>query len=222
MNPKATVRRSGPRRLTEDQKRLVEEFLAKHNGTLFPLSHYMYPRMVRALMSHGHTKDDIEQLALQGVCHAASKFDPSKGFMFSTYAPHWIKSVLGHTIGAAMVARRRGKTRTVSGDFEDRAGQPLWDTEGVSVVPEQELDPEWRCHQAYAREKLKDGMRVLSPKYKRILAMRYGLEDGEDRTLLQVGCEMGLSRERIRQIEKKAIERLRDALALDRETLMGE
>lgn len=221
MNPEST-RRKGTQRLTEGQKRLVEEFLTKHNGTLFPLTISLYRRIVRTLMNHGHTRDDIEQLALQGVCLAVGKFDPSKGFAFGTYAPYWIKSVLGHTIGAAMVARRRGKTRTVSGDFEDRAGQTLWDTEGVSAIPEQELDPEWRCRKAYARAKLENGMRVLDPKYRWILTLRYGLEDGEDRTLQQVGREMGLSRERIRQIEKKAIERLRDALALDRETLMGE
>ena len=50
----------------------------------------------------------------------------------------------------------------------------------------------------------------LSPREQKILSMRFGLEDGITHTLEEVGKEFGVTRERIRQIEAKALERIRD------------
>jgi RNA polymerase primary sigma factor len=58
-------------------------------------------------------------------------------------------------------------------------------------------------------DKLKDLLTTLTPREERIVRLRYGLEDGRAWTLKEVGAKFGLTRERIRQIERKALRRLR-------------
>jgi RNA polymerase primary sigma factor len=60
------------------------------------------------------------------------------------------------------------------------------------------------------RERLKEILKDLTDREQRILAMRFGLDDGVTHTLEEVGKEFGVTRERIRQIEAKAIERIRE------------
>jgi len=64
------------------------------------------------------------------------------------------------------------------------------------------------------KERLKDILVDLTPREQKILAMRFGLEDGVTHTLEEVGSEFGVTRERIRQIEAKALERIREHQSL--------
>ncbi|MEN6434756.1 MAG: sigma-70 family RNA polymerase sigma factor, partial [Anaerolineaceae bacterium] len=59
------------------------------------------------------------------------------------------------------------------------------------------------------REKIEEVLETLPPREARILRLRYGLENGRNYTLEEVGAKFGLTRERIRQIEGKALRRLR-------------
>ena len=59
------------------------------------------------------------------------------------------------------------------------------------------------------REQMEDVLNTLSPRERDVLIMRFGLEDGKGRTLEEVGREFGVTRERIRQIEAKALRKLR-------------
>lgn len=81
---------------------------------------------------------------------------------------------------------------------------------GEFIVDDKSLSPA----QVAARRMLKDQLmhiiQELSPREQRILSMRFGLDDGITHTLEEVGKEFGVTRERIRQIEAKALERIRD------------
>jgi len=63
--------------------------------------------------------------------------------------------------------------------------------------------------QTMLTEEIGDILDQLTPREARILRLRYGLQDGESRTLKEVGEMFGLSRERIRQLEKEALRKLR-------------
>ncbi|MCI0475806.1 MAG: sigma-70 family RNA polymerase sigma factor, partial [Anaerolineales bacterium] len=65
--------------------------------------------------------------------------------------------------------------------------------------------------QELLRRDLSDALETLTPREARILTLRFGLRDGADQTLEEVGARMGLTRERIRQIEQTAFEKLRVA-----------
>ncbi|MDD2822565.1 MAG: RNA polymerase sigma factor RpoD [Candidatus Daviesbacteria bacterium] len=71
------------------------------------------------------------------------------------------------------------------------------------------LKPDEQATRALLRAHLDEVLDSLSPREKRVLQLRFGIEDGKQRTLEEVGKEFGVTRERIRQIEAKAIRKLR-------------
>ncbi len=84
------------------------------------------------------------------------------------------------------------------------------DSELGSFIEDDEtpIPPEAANH-SLLREKLEDVLSTLSPREARVLRLRFGLQDGHNYTLEEIGRKFGVTRERIRQIEKKALRRLR-------------
>jgi len=92
---------------------------------------------------------------------------------------------------------------------------PVGDDDEDSVLAEfiedeKTAPPSLEAARKLLRERLKEILKDLTDREQRILAMRFGLDDGVTHTLEEVGKEFGVTRERIRQIEAKAIERIRE------------
>ena len=82
-------------------------------------------------------------------------------------------------------------------------------TLGELIEDEKTLLPSQVAAHQLLRDQIKDIITDLSPREQKILTMRFGLEDGTTHTLEEVGKEFGVTRERIRQIEAKALEKIR-------------
>jgi RNA polymerase primary sigma factor len=80
---------------------------------------------------------------------------------------------------------------------------------GQFIEDEESPAPAEAATQTLLAEKLQHLLTTLTPREERILRLRYGLDDGRSWTLKEVGAKYGLTRERIRQIERKALRRLR-------------
>ncbi|MDO8577239.1 MAG: RNA polymerase sigma factor RpoD [Candidatus Daviesbacteria bacterium] len=76
-------------------------------------------------------------------------------------------------------------------------------------IADQGLQPDEQATRELLKIHLDEVLNSLSPREKRVLQLRFGLEDGKQRTLEEVGKEFGVTRERIRQIEAKAIRKLK-------------
>ena len=82
-------------------------------------------------------------------------------------------------------------------------------TMGELVADEEAIDPEGAATSVLAQREVTRALGALTDRERRVLMLRYGLEDGEEHTLEDIGAEFGLTRERIRQIEKKTLTKLR-------------
>jgi RNA polymerase primary sigma factor len=92
--------------------------------------------------------------------------------------------------------------------LESRVGDDE-DTELGMFIPDDGPTPLQHAYQNMLREKINEVLATLSPREARIIRLRFGLEDGIAYTLEEVGQKFGLTRERIRQIENRALRRLR-------------
>ena len=104
---------------------------------------------------------------------------------------------------------RKIRERTVS--LETPVGEDEEDSILAEFIADEKTPPpSLEAARKLLRERLKEIMQDLTPREKKILSMRFGLEDGITHTLEEVGKVFGVTRERIRQIENKALEKIRE------------
>lgn len=83
------------------------------------------------------------------------------------------------------------------------------DTTLGDFIPDDGLTPDERAIETGMKEEVKKVLDSLTDREKQVITLRFGLEDGRERTLEEVGQRFGVTRERVRQIEKKALNKLR-------------
>ncbi|XP_077221756.1 RNApolymerase sigma-subunit F [Tasmannia lanceolata] len=82
----------------------------------------------------------------------------------------------------------------------------------VTADPEVEI-PELTVAKQFMRQHVRNLLKVLTPKERQIIRFRYGIHDGERKSLAQIGAVFGLSKERVRQVESRALEKLKECLS---------
>src|SRR5262245_22397966 len=156
-----------------------------------------------------------------GLIEAARRFDPSRNVKFITYAVWWIRESMMHVLADQTRAfsfppklfatfGTGADDVSLSDPVSTDSSRVVADTLQQGEVPPVEDD---LIHQADLDE-LAAALGDLNGKEREVVRLRFGLEDDEPRTLQEIGEKLRLSRERVRQIEGRAKEKLRRSTKL--------
>ena len=222
-------------------------------------------RLVVSLARHytnrGLALPDLIEEGNLGLIHALEKFDPERGFRFTTYATWWIRQSIERAVmnqsrtirlpahvvkelNVVLRALRHLETHAPAGGrdatLEDVAhllGKDVGDVErllrfreqpvsldaplatdatqtlGDNVADESASSPELLLHSSAIERHVGEWLAELNPRQRTVIERRYGLNGHDVATLDELAGEMGVTRERVRQIQGEAIDKLRLRIA---------